>query len=97
MSRFDASTVTWHKFDQTTHAGQAWECAERWLSDFGISLGVYSPDGAATLEGDYFAFRIDGEKGRAVIVFVQMDYDADVSGDRYVDRSTATNVEVVRA
>lgn len=95
MATFDLSTVPWVTFSREDSIGGAWDLADRWLSDLGIEIGA-APDVGAKVDDDTFAFRLEQDGGKVAVCFVQVDYDADFDGERYVDRSKAIHVEVQR-
>ena len=51
---------------------------------------------AGMLDGSYWAFRIDHPERKPLVVMVQMDWDADSDGERYVDKSRVQRFEVNR-
>lgn len=51
---------------------------------------------AGSLDGRYWAFRVDHPKRKPLVVLVEMDWDADHDGERYVDNSHVHRIEVSR-
>lgn len=98
MNPVDIETLSFHRLD--ARLGNYEDCnAEVDLDRACQLLGTdYSPEvvGWCRVDADRIAFKVAIDGGEAVWI-VTIEADADVCGDRYVDKSQCVRVEVVRA
>lgn len=92
----DIKAIAWIEGTENVAAWFAWSALCNWFDEFGWNARAERPtpdyDASADLGNGRFAFRI-----AQVVVLVNYDQDADYDGERYVDRSKVTRVEVVNA
>ncbi len=91
--------------DMDCTAEDVWSRLSSDLSNYGWDVDPASSffdgfaqgrNGGGMLDGRYWAFRIDHPERKPLVVMVQMDWDADSDGERYVDKSRVQRIEVRR-